>query len=122
MVFWQCGHQVRINATTTTLPWYWLSSTCLPPLRLMASSGDLRGTLIASTAGAVRKSRARAGARNRRFRHKSQSIAASSPSTLVTMAPFRRSSKRPSSPEPVTESAVSEATDIFFHFFSSASR
>src|SRR5664280_1368375 len=67
MVFWQCEHQVRINATTTTLPWYWLNSTCLPSWRLMASSGDLRGRLIASAAGTVTESKARAGARNRRF-------------------------------------------------------
>ena len=46
----------------------------------------------------------------------------SSPSTLVTIAPLRRSSKAPSSPVPVTESPDSAVTDMAFHFFPRISR
>src|ERR1017187_6427259 len=46
--------------------------------------------------------------------HESQCIAGSSPSTLVTVGPLRRSSKRPSSPRPVTRSSLAESTRYRF--------
>src|ERR1035441_5918521 len=56
------------------------------------------------------------------LRHEPQCIAGSSPSTLLTVAPLRRSSKRPSSPRPVTRSSLAESTVMLFHFLLSTSR
>src|ERR1035437_7001912 len=47
IAFWQWEQYVRMNATTTVLPLYWLMRTCLPWPRLMAKSGEGRGRLAA---------------------------------------------------------------------------
>src|SRR5271157_1222322 len=77
-------------------------------------------------AGRLRRLRQQRNQRQRRqtslLCHESQCIAASSPSTLVTVAPLRRSSKRPSSPRPVTRSSLAESTVMLFHFLLSTSR
>src|ERR1022692_1378690 len=52
-VFWQCGHVVRMNARTHTLPLYWLTRIFCPSVMLIAKSGEGRGTSAALATAAA---------------------------------------------------------------------
>src|SRR5438477_2060587 len=53
--FWQCEQYVKMNASTTGWPLYWLNWICLPGARLMAKSDPGRGRLAACAIGATNK-------------------------------------------------------------------
>src|ERR1019366_7435932 len=57
ITIWQCEQYVRMKATTTVLPLYWLMRACLPWPRLMAKSGEGRGRRAARADGIARASR-----------------------------------------------------------------
>ena len=46
-VIWQCEQYVRMNASTTGWPLYWLNDSVFPLVRLMVKSGAGRGKTAA---------------------------------------------------------------------------